>query len=76
MQRGQGVILPYPRLLQLVGIALGLALVIFILVQYVQYVHSSRFIFEGFSNASKLVEAEKLPLDLEYVSAGRTGVPV
>ena len=68
MQRGQGVISLILALLQLVGIALGLALVIFILFQYVQYVHSSRFIFEGFSNAPKLIEDVKMPLDLNILA--------
>src|SRR5947207_151523 len=68
MQRGQGVISLIFALLQMVGVALGLALVIFILIQYAIYIRSRRFIFQGFSNAPKLVEAERLPLDLDMLA--------
>jgi hypothetical protein len=68
IQRGQGVISLILSLLQLVGIALGLALVVFVFVQYTQYVRTRHFIFEGFSNASKLIDAEKMPLDLDMLA--------
>ena len=68
IQRGQGIISLILALLQLVGIALALGLVVYVLFQYAQYIRPNRFIFEGFSNASKLTDAEKLPLDLNILA--------
>src|SRR5579884_2954785 len=66
-QREQGMINFMLALLQLVGIAFALALVVFVLVQYTRYVRPNRFVFEGFSNAPKLIEDVKMPLDLNIL---------
>ena len=73
IQRGQSVISLIISLLQMISAALVLALFIFILIQYAIYIRSRRFIFQGFSNAPKLVEAAEIAPRSRYVSAGRTG---
>lgn len=68
LQSGQNIVSPILSLLQLAGILFIVALVIIILVQYAQYIRPNRFIFEGFSNTSKLVDFEGMPLDLNILA--------
>src|SRR5579863_3161360 len=50
--------------LELAGIAFSIVIVVFVIIQYAQYVRSRRFVFDGFSNESKLNDALKTPLVL------------
>lgn len=68
VQHGQGIISLILSILQVVGIALALGLAVFVLAQYTQYIRPNRFVFEGFTNASKLTDAETMPLDLNMLA--------
>jgi hypothetical protein len=50
--------------LELIGLVISIAIVVFILYQYVSYRRPYRLVFEAFSNESELVEAENKPLNL------------
>ncbi len=50
--------------LELIGLVISIAIVVFILYQYVSYRRPYRLVFEAFSNESELVETENKPLNL------------
>ncbi|HVB59940.1 MAG TPA: hypothetical protein VNE61_01990 [Ktedonobacteraceae bacterium] len=68
LQSGQDIVSLILTLLQLLGIFLIFVLLLYILVQYIQYTRSHRFIFDGFSNASKLIDAANMPIELTMLA--------
>lgn len=68
LKSGQSAISLILNLLQLLGVILILLLVVFVLIQYAQYARSRRFVFDGFSNASKLIDIWKMPLELTMLA--------
>lgn len=67
-QRGRDIISFILMLLQLLGIAIAIAIALLVIVQYIQDLRPRHFVFGGFSNVSKLLEAEKMPLDLDMLA--------
>lgn len=53
---------------ELLGLVVTIALILFILYQYIQYRRPYRLVFEAFSNESKLVDAAKKPLNLSILA--------
>jgi hypothetical protein len=68
IQNGPTIVSVTLNALQLLGIIVLLFLFIFILFQYVQYARSRRFVFDGFSNVSKLTVDEKMPLEFTMLA--------
>lgn len=63
-KQGQSIVTLILTVVQLIGIAVAFGLLIFILIQYIQYSRPNRFVFEGFSNTSSLTTDDQMPLDL------------
>jgi biopolymer transport protein ExbB/TolQ len=53
---------------ELIGLVVSIAVVIFILYQYIQFRRPYRLVFEAFSNESKLVDTVKKPLNLSILA--------
>ena len=53
---------------ELIGLVVAIALVIFVLYQYTLFRRPYRLVFEAFSNESKLVTAENKPLNLSILA--------
>ena len=54
--------------LELIGLVVSIAIVVFILYQYIRYRRPYRLVFEAFSNESDLVDTENKPLNLSILA--------
>jgi hypothetical protein len=54
--------------LELIGLVVSIAIVVFLLYQYIRYRRPHRLVFEAFSNESKLVDSENKPLNLSVLA--------
>lgn len=54
--------------LELIGLIISIAIVIFILYQYIRYRRPYRLVFEAFSNELELVDTENKPLNLSILA--------
>lgn len=53
---------------ELIGLLVSIAIVVFILYQYIRFRRPYRLVFEAFSNESKLVDTGKKPLNLSVLA--------
>lgn len=68
VEGGKGLIPLVLTLLELFGLIIALALVLFLFYQLIKYFFPSRFIFEGFSNEADLLSIDQKPLCLSKLA--------
>jgi hypothetical protein len=71
LQSEQNIVSLVLALLQPLGIIVLFVILLYILIQYIKYIRSHRFIFDGFSNTSRLIAIEEMPIELTMLARER-----